>query len=122
MADSSLVQPLGLLRDITIFIHGIPYIIILTVISCKDVNSAYTLLLGRPWLRDARVIHDWANDNIQIMGNGTTRTVRINRALGFETITPDALVCYNYVEDFTDNKTHSTPGRRVSPSDWNIGH
>ena len=104
MADSSLVQPTGLLRDVKIYIHGIPYIIILTVISCKDVNFAYTILLGRPWLRDARVIHDWANDHIQIMGNGTVRTVRINRKLGFEATTPDALVCYNYVEGLTDEE------------------
>jgi hypothetical protein len=104
MADSSLVQPLGLLRDIKIFIHGIPYIIILSVISCKDVNSAYTLLLGRPWLRDTRIVQNWANDDIQIISNGTIRIVRINRELGFEATTPDSLVCYNYVEGFTDEE------------------
>lgn len=84
MADSTLVQPTVLLRDVKIHIHDIPYTIILTVISCKDMNSAYTSLLGRPWLRNARVIHVWANDHIQIMENGTIRTIRINRELGLE--------------------------------------
>jgi len=64
MADGTLVQPIGLLRDIKIHIHGIPYTIVLTVMSCQDVKSAYTILLGRLWLRDARVIHNWANDYI----------------------------------------------------------
>ena len=101
MADSSLVQPTGLLHDVTISIHGISYTIILTVISCKDVNSAYTLLLGRPWLRAARVIHNWANDHIQIMGNGKMHTIHINRQVGFEANSQAALVCYNHVEDIT---------------------
>ena len=101
MADSSLVQPTGLLHDVTISIHGISYTIILTVISCKDVNSAYTLLLGRPWLRAARVIHNWANDHIQIMGNGKMHTIHINRQVGFEATSQAALVCYNHVEDIT---------------------
>jgi hypothetical protein len=39
-------------------IHGIPYIITLTVIQMKEVNKAYNTLLGRPWLIDAKVNHD----------------------------------------------------------------
>jgi len=104
MADGTLVQPVGLLRNIKIHIHGIAYTIILTVISCQDVKSAYTLLLGRPWLRDARVIHDWSNDQIQIMGDGTIRTIPVNRELGLEATTPETLVCYNYVEGLSDNE------------------
>jgi hypothetical protein len=38
------------------------------------------------------------------MGNGTIRTVRINRELGLEASTPESLVCYNYVEGLTDEE------------------
>jgi hypothetical protein len=29
-------------------------------------NSSYFMLLGRPWLRDAKVFHDWGNNIITI--------------------------------------------------------
>ena len=62
------------------------------------------MLLGRPKLRNAKVIHDWANDQIQIMGNGTIKIVKINRQLGYEAVTPHALVCYNFEEGITDDE------------------
>ena len=62
------------------------------------------MLLGRPWLRNAKVIHDWANDKVQIMGNGTVKTVKINYQLGHEVVTPHALVCYNFAEGITDDE------------------
>jgi len=65
MADGTMVQPVGILRDVCIHIHGIPYTITLTVIIGQDMNSTYSVLLGRPWLRDAHVIHNWANDHIR---------------------------------------------------------
>ena len=62
------------------------------------------MLLGRPWLKNAKVIHDWANDQVQIMGNETVKTVKINRQLGYEAVTPHALVCYNFAEGITDDE------------------
>ena len=79
MANRTIAKPTGLLRDVKIHIHGIPYIVTLTVIDCETIKSDYSMLLGRPWLRNAKVIHDWANDQVQIMGNGTVKTVKINR-------------------------------------------
>ena len=87
-----------------IHIHGIPYIVTLTVIDCQTIKSDYSMLLGRPWLRNAKVIHDWANDLVQIMGNGTVKTVKINRQLGYEAVTPHALVCYNFAEGIIDDE------------------
>ena len=104
MANGTIAKPTGLLRDVKIHIHGIPYIVTLTVIDCQTIKSDYSMLLGRPWLRNAKVIHDWANDQVQIMGNGTVKTVKINRQLGYEAVTPHALVCYNFVEGITDDE------------------
>ena len=104
MANGTIAKPTCLLRDVKIHIHGIPYIVTLTVIDCQTIKSNYSMLLGRPWLRNAKVIHDWANDQVQIMGNGTVKTVKINRQLGYEAVTPHALVCYNFAEGITDDK------------------
>ena len=104
MANGTIGKPMGLLRDVKIHIHGIPYIVILTVIDCQTIKSDYSMLLGRTWLRNAKVIHDWANDQVQIMGNGTVKTVKINRQLGYEAVTPHALVYYNFAEGITDDE------------------
>ena len=104
MANGTIAKPTGLLQDVKIHIHGIPYIVTLTVIDCQTIKSDYSMLLGRPWLRNAKVIHDWANDQVQIMENGTVKTVKINRQLGYEAVTPHALVCYNFAEGITDDE------------------
>ena len=104
MANRTIAKPIGLLRDVKIHIHGIPYIVTLTVIDCQTIKSDYSMLFGRSWLRNAKVIHDWANDQVQIMGNGTVKTVKINRQLGYEAVTPHALVSYNFAEGITDDE------------------
>ena len=104
MANGTIAKPIGLLRDVKIHIHGIPYIVTLTVIDCQTIKSDYSMLLGRPWLRNAKVIHDWANDQVQIMGNGTIKIVKMNCQLGYEAVTPHALVCYNFAEGITDDE------------------
>ena len=38
------------------------------------------------------------------MGNGTVKTVKINRQLGYEAVTPHALVCYSFAEGITDDE------------------
>ena len=103
-ANGTIAKPTSLLRDVKIHIHGIPYIVTLTVIDCQTIKSDYSILLGRPWLRNAKVIHNWANDQVQIVGNGTVKTVKINRQLGYEVVTPHALVCYNFAEGITDDE------------------
>ena len=58
MANGTIAKPTGLLRDVKIHINGIPYIVTLTVIDCQTIKSDYSMLLGRPWLKNAKVIHD----------------------------------------------------------------
>ncbi len=59
------------------------------------VDSSYSMLLGRPWLKDAKVTHDWGNNEIIIQGNGTIRKILVNKKLVIETNRPQILVC-NY--------------------------
>ena len=50
MANGTITKPTGLLRDVKIHIHGIPYIVTFTIIDCQTIKSDYSMLLGRPWL------------------------------------------------------------------------
>jgi hypothetical protein len=63
-----------LISDLKIYVHGIPYIITFTVFHNNVVDSSYSML-GRPWLRDAKMAHDWGSNIVTIQGNGTIRTI-----------------------------------------------
>jgi hypothetical protein len=104
MADQAIVQPVGLIWNVRIHIHGIPYFITLTVIRNKEVNEAYSMLLGRPWLIDAKVTYDWGNEVVTIRGNGTVKTILVNQRTGPYPKLPEVLVCYNFVEGLTDEE------------------
>ncbi len=56
------------------------------------------MLLRWPWLRDAKVTHDRGNNDIIVQGNGTIRTILVNKKLGTKTKMPQLLVCYDLME------------------------
>jgi hypothetical protein len=58
MADQIIAKPLGLIRDLKIFVHGIPYMVTFNVINNNLLNASYSMLLGCPWLKDAKVSLD----------------------------------------------------------------
>jgi hypothetical protein len=58
MVDQIITKPHGLIRDLKIFVHGIPYTITVTIIDINVLDSKYSMLLKRPWVRDAKVSHD----------------------------------------------------------------
>jgi hypothetical protein len=59
------------------------------------------MLLGKVWLRNAKVTHDWGNNVITIQGNGIVRTILVNRKLGIKTKRPQVLVCYDLLQRLT---------------------
>jgi hypothetical protein len=62
------------------------------------------MLLGRPWLTDAKVAHYWGNNIVTIQGNGTVRTIIVTKHLGGEVRRPEMLLCYNYQNGITNEK------------------
>ncbi len=66
MVDQTIAKPLDLIRDLKIFVHGIPYTITFIVINSSVLDSNYSMLLGCPWLRDAKVSHDWGTNIVII--------------------------------------------------------
>ncbi len=60
MANQTTTKLVGLIRDMKIYVHGIPYIITFVVFQNSVVDYNYSMLLERPWLRDVKVAHDWA--------------------------------------------------------------
>jgi len=70
MTHKTTTKPVWLIRDLKIYVHGVPYITTFTVFHNSTVDSSYSMLLGRPWLRDVKVAHDSGSNIITIQGNG----------------------------------------------------
>jgi hypothetical protein len=62
------------------------------------------MLLGRPWLKDVKVFHDWGNNTITIQGTGIVRTILVTKKLGALTKLPKMLVCYDFHYGIFDNE------------------
>jgi hypothetical protein len=53
-----------------------------TMIQNNVLDSNYFMLLGRPWLKDVKMFHDWCNNIIIIQGMGIVRTIHVTKKLG----------------------------------------
>ncbi len=53
---------MGLIHEMNIFVHDIPYITTFIVLQNSVIDVSYSMLLGRPWLKDTKVTHDWGNN------------------------------------------------------------
>jgi hypothetical protein len=45
---------MGLIKDLKIYVQN------------SVVSSSYSMLLGKPWLKDAKVQHDWGSNIVTI--------------------------------------------------------
>jgi hypothetical protein len=96
MVDQTIARPLGLIKDLKIIVHGILYAVTFTMIQSSVLDFSYSMLLGCPWLRDAKLSHDWGNNIIIIQGMGTIRIIPIAKKLGTPIKHPKVLVCYDF--------------------------
>jgi hypothetical protein len=95
MAYQTIAKPLGLIKDLKIFVH-IPYALTFIVIDHNVLNFSYSMLLGRPWLKYAKVSHNWESNIITIQGIGIVRTILVIKKLGVQTKRPKVLMCYDF--------------------------
>jgi hypothetical protein len=54
------------------------------------------MLLGRPWLRDVKMAHDWGSNTITIQRNRTIIIITVTKHLGGEVKRLKMLLCYEY--------------------------
>ena len=69
MADNTMVVPKGVVKSAKIQLAGIDYVVKVVVLAMKNtIAKTYQIQLGRPWLQDAKVKHDWKRDRITLKG------------------------------------------------------
>ncbi len=96
VVDQITTELVGLIKDMKIYVHGMPYITTFIILHNSVVDFCFPMLLGRPWLRDAKVAHDWGSNTVIIQRYGTIRTITITKHLGSEVGRPKMLLCYDY--------------------------
>jgi hypothetical protein len=85
MVDQTLTKPVGMIKDLKIHIHGIPYIVAFIIMKNNVLDASYSMLLGSLWLHNVKVIHDWGHNLITIKQNGLVRTIVITKYLDMNT-------------------------------------
>jgi len=67
MIDQTTTKPMGLIKNMKIYVHDILYITTFIVLQNNVVDSKYSMLLIRPWLRYVKVAHDWGSNIVTIL-------------------------------------------------------
>jgi hypothetical protein len=76
MADQRKVMPKGIIRDVRLDVGGIVIRTTLTVIDMVSTEDSYSLLLGRPWLKEAQAQHDWPLNKLTLIQGGSKVELR----------------------------------------------
>jgi hypothetical protein len=96
MVKQTIGKPLGLIKDLKILVHGIPCAVTFTIIHCSVLDTNCSMLLGRSWLKDAKVFHDWEDNTITIQGTIMVKIIiLVTKKLGTPTKRPKVLICYD---------------------------
>jgi hypothetical protein len=80
IAHQTIVKSLSLIKDLKIHVHGVPYTVTIIVIKNNVLNSTHSMLLGRPWLKDAKIVHDWGINTIIIQETSIVKTILITKS------------------------------------------
>lgn len=107
MVDNHKVMPKGIVRNVRMVIKNMEFFINVVVIAMQPLSQeSYQVLLGRPWLRDAKVKHDWKRDRILVRKGkkktyihfGTSKTCRVAQ------LTPLHAETFNMSEGLEDDE------------------
>ena len=79
MADQRKVMPLGIIKNLKITIGGLTFKITVTVMKMENQENCYSMLLGRPWLKQARAKHDWGKSQLVLYQKGIDVCIGTNR-------------------------------------------
>ncbi len=96
MAYQTITKPLGLIKDLKILVHGIPYAMTFIVVQSSVLDSNYLMLLDCPWLKDVKMSHDQDNNTIIIQRDDKVKTILVNKKLGAPSKCPKLLIYYDF--------------------------
>ncbi|MCO5554427.1 hypothetical protein L7F22_007957 [Adiantum nelumboides] len=66
LADQRTVYPVGIVEKVPLKVQEFTFNLDFVVVSLSHVEGGFPLLIGRPWLRHTKALHDWGNDAMWI--------------------------------------------------------
>jgi len=78
MVNQRKVRPIDLIKNLKINLAGCDYKISVIVLNMENEVEAYSMLLGRPWLKLARAHHNWNDSTLTITLGEQTMTLKYN--------------------------------------------
>lgn len=70
MANYTRDSPAEEIRKIPVYIKGLKFLLNFVVMRLSMGSDVYPVVLGRPWLRAAKAVHDWATGIVTIPAEG----------------------------------------------------
>ncbi len=87
MENQTTTKPFGLIKDLKKKImEGLYGYIYYYQHQC--IRSSYSMLLGQPWLKDAKLSHNWGTNIITIQGTDIITTILITKKLSVQAKRP----------------------------------
>ena len=66
LADGTTTRSVGTVKDLKVKTFGITYHMWFVVMDFKNPIDSYNIILGRPFLRTAGVVHDWSSNMLYL--------------------------------------------------------
>ncbi|KAH7289485.1 hypothetical protein KP509_30G004300 [Ceratopteris richardii] len=66
MADQTQVKPAGLLKNVSTVVGGLEFSVDYLIVRPRTSEGTFSILLGWPWLVQAKCVHDWRTGFITI--------------------------------------------------------
>ena len=76
LADGSLERPIGLLENVVVKSCGIEYTHTFAIVDFGN-NANYEVILGRPFMRQFRMIQDWGYNYLYLRHEGVITRVNL---------------------------------------------
>ena len=75
LADGTTTRPVGVVKDLKVKTFGITYHMWFVVMDFKNPIDSYDIILGRPFLRAAGVVHDWSSNTLYLRKDASVTKV-----------------------------------------------
>jgi hypothetical protein len=60
------MRPIGQIQNLKIDLTRCSYKILVTILIMEEGKEVYSMLLGRPWLKQTKATHNWGNNALII--------------------------------------------------------
>ncbi len=121
MAYQWKVQPARLTQNLKIDLVGCTFKISVIVLEMEDIPVVYSMFLGRPWLKQAKVHHDWGNNISTMIVDTKTVTLSTKK---WVMVHPSQRLCnLDYIYDWEGRLMDGNEEYlyHVIPKLWHVG-